>query len=280
MNIDLKPVGDAALQLLLKHVRTVLTVLAFAVLALVATVKIHGLQSQVTLAQNQAALASKTVEEDKGVFERQVQADKSALQSMLKGSDQQLQELRGLLKQKSEQLDNATTVSVQLRKALQAQTTAVQTQQQPPAAGGGPSATSRVRVDFDHDFGWLRVTGYTLTDPAYGFLTINNGSRPLKLTVALSKDRQNAWHAYVTSSDVAISADVLIAAVDPSIRDVKWYERLGVMGNVGVGDGLLVGAGLTLDIGRFTVGPAVWLSVNSQVSKYYGIAAVWRPFAR
>jgi hypothetical protein len=275
--MNLKPASMAALQLFLQHVKTVLTVLAFAVVVTVAAVKVHGLQKQVITWQNQAALASKTVEDQKGLFERQAQNLKS-VQSALDSKDPQIRELEDELKKKGEALDNATTVNISLRKALAGAATATQSKQQ-PAPGVSPSAADRLRVDFHKDFGWLVADGYTLTSPAEAFVSISQG-HPLKLTVALSQDKQGAMHAYVTSSEADLAADVLVSAFNPSIRDTKWYERIGFGGSLGVGDGLLAGVNVTLDIDRFTVGPAAWIGINSQVSKFYGATLIWRPFAR
>lgn len=274
----MNPTVDAALQLGLKHLKTIAVVLGVAILVCFFEARDHQRQAAIVNWQNQVALASKTVEDQKGLFERQAEQLQS-VQSALDSKDPQIKELEAQLKARGEQLDNATTLNVQLRKALQAQADAHQTVQ-PPPAGSPPSAAGRIRVDFNHSFDWIGVSGYTLTDPAEAFVTLSPGTRPLKLTAALSKDKQGAFHVYVTSSDANVAADVLVAAVDPSIRDVKWYERVGVVGSVGAADGLLVGAGLTLDVGRFTVGPMAWLTVNSQVSKFYGVTAVWRPFAR
>lgn len=275
--MNFKPVADTALQLFLRHVKTVLVVLAFATVLTVAAVKVHGLQKQVISWQNQAALASKTVEDQKGLFERQALNTKS-VQAALDSKDPLIRELQDQLKKTGEQLDNATTVAISLRRALAGVATATQSPVV-PQAGSPPSAVDRLRVDFQKDFGWLRASGYTLTNPAEAYVTISQG-HPLKVTVALAQDKQGVMHAYVTSSEADLQADVLVSAFNPSIRDIRWFERLSASVSLGFGDGLLVGAGASLDVGRFTVGPSVWLGINSQVSKFYGASLVWRPFSR
>ena len=109
--------------------------------------------------------------------------------------------------------------------------------------------------------------------------------KPLKLGLSLSQDQDKAWHTYVTTDDDRYTVDVKLTAVNPFLFKPKWYEGIGASVGLGMGTnqsglGALVSVGLNYKIRQFTVGPNVWLGINSTVDKYYGIMFEARPFEK
>lgn len=271
------------LKTLVADVKSAVILVLVAVLLVVSVAfKLHSmkLSKEKGELQNAMAMKDQTIEVQKGLNEK-LALHSSDVESLLDSSNQQVQELKDELKKTHEQLDSATTVSLSWKKAYEglaaaSQATVPNGVSTPP---GGTAQAGRTEVDFSKDFGFIGVTGYTRTNPAEAWVSVKN-LRPLKLTVALSQDRQGAWHAYASSSEDNVGADIQVSAVNPSIRDIHWYERIGLMGSVGFGDGVLAGAGPSLDIGKFTLGPMAWITAGTQVSKFYGASFTWRPFAR
>lgn len=122
----------------------------------------------------------------------------------------------------------------------------------PPDPGGLP--VTRKRVDFKHDFGPFLVSGYTLTDPAAGFVSVSQG-RPLSLTLAVSRDPKGRWLSHVSSSDPDLDVAVTLGAVDPGILDKRWYQRFWVTGTAGFLGDDSVGMGFEYRGERFSFGP-------------------------
>ena len=257
----------------------ILLALALIVSLVWSNIKDHKNNKTIMQLQNASALRDKTIEEQKGLYEK-LAIQTGDVKTQLDGKDTQIAELENQLKKDGEQLSNATTVNIQLKKALQAKSDATQTK----VPTTGPTASDRLRVDFKHDFGWLAISGYTLTNPADAFLSLDRLG-PLKFTVAMSQDKQRAWHAYVTSSISDLSADIAVASVNPYLEDEKWYERLGVTADLGLGAtssgaAAIAGIGASLELGKFEFGPHVWALVIDKSSVIYGASLTWKPWKR
>jgi biopolymer transport protein ExbD len=227
--------------------------------------------------QNEAASMAKTVEDQKGLYEK-LSLQNSNVKDMLDTSNTQTKELSDQLSKAKQQLQSAVEISAQWKSAYQASVKGAQTTEPPAVAG----QSERTKVTFNKDFGPFIVDGYTLTNPAEAFLTVSQGI-PLKLTIAMSQDSNKAWHAYSTSSDPNTKIDIELASVNPWLNETKWYEKIGVLGDVGFGStssgaGVLVGTGLSYEINNVELGPKVWADITSHVDIYYGIGLVWHPF--
>lgn len=279
MNLTpLNPVLDLAR----KHVSTVLLVVVVVVAVLVHFSEVRKLQKENVDLLNQVALKDKTVEEVKGVYEKRALEEHNVQAVLDAEKDQQLVALKDQLKKAGEQLDNATSVGLKWKQAYEGLATATEKPvPDPTPAKPGVTLAGREEVDFDKDFsnGFIHVSGYTRTNPAEAFVSVQN-MRPLKLTLAISQDKQGGWHAYTTTSEENVGADIVVSAVNPSLRDTRWYERLGLIGSLGLGDGFLAGVGASVDLGHFEVGPQIWVVGNTEVSKFIGATVIWKPFAR
>jgi cell division protein FtsL len=237
--------------------------------------------------QNQLAAKDKTLEEQKGLYTK-LTLQESNVQSVLDSQDKQIQELKEQLKSSGQQLLDATQTSLTWRHAYEGIAKSTQSTVVSPPTGPGSTGTgtsvSRARVDFDETFDYIGVTGYTLTNPPEAYLKLTQ-LRPLKLTVASAQDKTGAWHTYVTSSETNVQADIVVSAVNPYLEEPKWYEKLALRGDLGVGStsagaGVLFGLGATYEVGRFDVGPAAWLTVTDRVDKYLGVMVGYHPFQR
>lgn len=137
------------------------------------------------------------------------------------------------------------------------------------------------KVEFSQTQDYLKISGYTLYNyqkPSQAFIDVK-WVRDLKLTIILTKNK-NVYKAYVdtNSSDVVPSSVEL--KVDPSVFDIKWYQRLGVGANVGLGDGLMVGLNAYVQIfNNILVGPSFVNVFNGKdYMKFYGANVGWFPF--
>ncbi len=239
--------------------------------------KKNQLERQIIALQNAAAEKDKTIEVQKGVFEKLTIQVKNA-GDLLNGKDQQLTELAAELKKMKEQLLTVNTIAVTWKKAFETTVAGKETK----VPGTKPGEKERTKVEFDKDFGYIGVNGWTLTDPPEAFVHIQN-NRPLRLTLAVAQDKDKTWHTYATSSEDNVNVNIKLTGVNPYFLKPKWYEKIGIFTNLGISDSTLltsVGASLPIfQFGKFDVGPIIWLSlIDTKISKFYGVSLFWHPF--
>ena len=69
---------------------------------------------------------------------------------------------------------------------------------------------------------------------------------------------------YVDTNDSDVVPSNLILKIDPSIFDLKWYNRIAFSLQTGIGDGLMVGVGGSVQIfSNWLVGPNFNMIFNS-----------------
>jgi hypothetical protein len=276
---------------LLKHWYDVLIIVIIATCAGIFSYRHWEDQKTILDLQNQNASLQQTVQIKDGLFEKQV-LQTNSVKNDLDASNAQNQALQDQLKKTGQQLADETSLNLTLKNAYTVAVTASQTvipnpSSSPTTTTGVTLASSRIRVDFSQNFGLYSVKGYTLTSPPEGQITLTQ-TQPLKLTVAMSKDSSGVYHTYVTSSDQNMNINIESSAIDTSVQEPHWYEKVGFQASFGVGttntgSGVLAGIGPTLDLGskqQFTVGPSFWIDVTNSVSKYYGATFLWRPFVQ
>lgn len=233
--------------------------------------------------QNAVASRDQTIETQKGVYQKlAIQSDN--LRDLLGTKDEQLKLLQAQLKKSGDDLLTATTLVVKLKKDLLAHGNAVV---QPP----NPADPTVVRVDFDTGtmLDPFKAVGWTVTHcpsdpelpPAYQVSL--SQSRPLRLSVIVSQSPDKTWKTSTTSSEENFQVDIALAGVNPYMLEPKWYEKIGMSTDIGVGTGpgLLAGIGLHYEIGKFEVGPKAWVVVDrAGVNPYFGANLLWHPFQR
>lgn len=241
--------------------------------------KKRAYDNQLVELQNQVAARDKTIEVSKGVYTK-LTLQLTDLTSALDQKDEQVKGLEADLKKKKEDLLTASTVAIGWKKAYEAQVAGKQTD----VPGVKPGDPTRVKVEFAKDFGYIGVDGFTLTNPAEATVKVKQ-NRPLKVTLAISQDKNKVWHTYTTSSEENVGVDIQLTGVNPTVLLPKWYENIGITTSLGIGTnasglGAMLGFGLDYAFKQFALGPAIWLGLNDHVDKYYGINFTYRPFKK
>jgi hypothetical protein len=231
-------------------------------------------QELVTKLQNDVAQRDQTIEVQKGVYHK-LSIESEGLQKLLTSKDEEMVRLNKELKKSKEQLLTANSLVVQWKKAYEAVVTGNQSDV------NGENGVVRKKVEFSKDFGYIGVSGFTLTDPPEASVRVQQ-NRPLKLSLIVSQDDSGAWHTRTTSSEDNVNVQIDLAAVDPKILEPRWYEGIGFVLDVGMGSQFLAGAGVTYKIGRFELGPKAWFGIplGQQPTWAAGLQVLWHPFAR
>jgi hypothetical protein len=136
----------------------------------------------------------------------------------------------------------------------------------------------RLRVDFDQEKDYLKVQGFTLTNPAYAEIGVE-WTKPLKLNLILTK-KENQFRVYVDSDNSDMVPSEIELFVDPSVLSLRWYERIGIGADASAGEGVSSGLRVFYDAFKnFYVGPnVVFYYDGNNLKKMYGISAGWYMF--
>lgn len=238
------------------------------------TLVTNGYKNQIRQLQNDVAARDVTIEVSKDVYSR-LAVQTVGLQNALDLTAEENDRLMTELKAKKAELLTVQTIAVKWKKAYEAEATAHET----PVTT--PEGVVRRKIEFSKDFGYIIAEGYTLTDPPFAFVRVRQG-HPLRLSVIMTQEPDKSWRGYATSSEENIGVDIEVSAVNPTLLDPKWYEKIGLHADVGVGSGVLVGVGASYKIGKFTVGPSVWGSMGWDVQPkgYLGVTMGWNPFQK
>lgn len=222
--------------------------------------------STVVKLQNQVAQRDQTIESQKNLYEKLT----LQLTNLEMAVDTQTEQGKALLKEVEK--DHAKLLAVQ---------NAVLTIKDQIAKGQGEQHQEgeRTRVSFAKDFPVYTVEGWTLTNPAEYELKVTQ--KPIKVTMGLAQDKDGEWHTYMTSSSEDVKLNIGITAVNPYIFKPKWYEKIRVNADVGLGSGILTGVGASYQLGQYQVGPKFWTTVNGEgVHGFIGANFNWAPFSK
>lgn len=218
--------------------------------------------------QNEIAKRDTTIEVQKNVFAKLTQ-QVDDLKGMIDTSTEEGRALKKQIERSNSEILALQNVVVRLREQI--------------AHGQGQQTQEgdRTRVVFGQDFGFVRVDGFTLTNPAEYELKLVQGSHPLKLTLTLNQQEDGSWKTLVASSDSNVAVDVGLAGVNPRVLAPSWYEGIKFRADIGLNKaGVLGGLAATLKIGHFDLGPGLWASTNGGGAVWYGGTLAWAPFAR
>lgn len=242
------------------------------------TYRDHQRSAQIVELQNQIALRDKTIEVQKGVYQKLALQTKD-LTKLLDEKDTELMALRDQLKKQGSELLTATTLIVKLKKDLKDAREVVVTVPDPLKPG-----MKRVELDTEEKLDPFQVVGKVDVDCDNGRAGVSIGllqRSPIKFSVVVSQDKDGSWRSSATSSTSAFDIDIALGAVNPYLLEEKWYEKIGVGVDVGVGTapGFLGGIGVFYEIGKFEVGPKAWFTATPQgVHPYFGAQLLWHPF--
>lgn len=168
------------------------------------------------------ATSEKTLEISQGLFAikvHEVEGLASALEYIKSKSGKEISALQEQLRKAQQEILSLNSLVVKWRSAYEGLLEATQGEET------GPDGQVRHRVDFRRDFGYIGVSGYTLTDPPEGYVKVEQ-LRPLKLTLAMTKNRNGTWSSLVTSSEDNVAVDIDVSALDLSVISPRWYQRL------------------------------------------------------
>ena len=225
--------------------------------------------------QNNIAARDVTIETQKDVYHK-LTIQSENLQKLLDTKDGEVSRLVGELKKSHEKLLTANSLALSWKRAYEAEVAGNQTDVP------GENGIVRKRVDFEKDFGYIGVKGFTLTDPPEATVRVQQ-NRPLKISLVVSQDEKGAWHTRASSSEENVGVDVELAAVNPMVLAPRWYEGIGLTLDMGMGSQFLAGAGVTYKFGKFEVGPRAWFTLSTAgptAGWAVGLQALWHPFAK
>lgn len=244
------------------------------------TFREHQYSARIVELQNQVAARDKTIEVQEGVFQK-LSLQAKDLNKLLDDKDAELMVLRDQLKKQGSELLTANTIVVKLRKDLQdAKNTAV------VVVDPSKPEVKRINIDSEDRFDPFQVTGNAdlNCNTNQGSYKINLGQRsPIKFSVVVSQDKDGSWRSSATSSTKLFEVDIGLAAVNPYLFEEKWYEKIGLGVDVGVGTapGFLGGLGIFYEIGKFEVGPKAWFTATPKgVDPFFGAQLLWHPFKK
>ncbi len=247
------------------------------VLIIAAGITRRSHQREITDLQNRLATSSQTIETQKGMYEK-LSLQANDLTTLIDTKDKQLAELKDKVKRGKEDVLAMNTLVLSWKHAYEATLIGTQTDV-PPVDATDPNAVTRKKVEFEKDWGFIALKGYTLTDPPEAGVKVWQ-PRPLRLSVVVSQLPDGTWKSRVTSSEDNFAIDIGLAAVNPRMLEPKWYENIGLSLDLGYATGFVGGVGASYKIGRFDVGPKFWFSVTNRVDMYAGLGVTWHPFAR
>lgn len=257
-----------------------LLLLAFFGVAVYATSVRRGYEAQIVELQNQVASRDQTIETQKGVYER-LAIQSQDLTQLLGTKDKELVLLKDQLKKQGADLLTANTLVVQLQKKIaDGNATVVITPPTETAPGQFKVWRTEQLGPFDV---YCEMSGEqpVREDHVNSHIELSQ-PRPVSFSVVVSQDKNGVWRSAATSSDPDFKVDISLAAVNPYMLEPKWYEKISLSTEVGIGTnpGFLAGLGASYQIGKFELGPKVWVVIDRGVSPYFGASLLWHPFQK
>lgn len=234
--------------------------------------------AQILELKNEIARRDKTIEIQQGVYQK-LTTQARDLTKLLDDKDVELTALRNQLKKQGADLLTANTIIAKLKKDLESVGHV-----KPPEPTEG--TVRKVEFDSGTDFDPFVVSGHTLVDcdkptERSAKLLLQQRS-PLKFSVVVSQDKDGTWRTTTSSSSDKLEVDIGLAAVNPYLLDEKWYEKFSFALETGVSasPGLLAGGGIDVEVGKFDIGPRVWVVLDRGISPYFGVSFAWHPFKK
>lgn len=260
----------------LKRVLSIAGLIASALIIFLAVRWVNGKNALISELSTRLATSEQTVEIQKNLYAERTHEIED-LNLVLKNSTLNVVS-EAIIKELLEQIEQSRgkilaldALVVKWKKAYEGALQATQTEQ-PPAEPGAPT---RKRVDFTKDFGYIGASGYTLTDPPEGFIKIEQ-LRPLKLTLAVVKNRDSTWSSYVTSSEDNVALDIALSGVDLSVVRPTFKQRLWLDSGVTFLGKEVASLGLSYRAERWSVG--LLCSTTDGNGSGCGVSAGWRLF--
>lgn len=212
---------------------------------------------------------TETAKSVRALFEEELEAQADALQEIINDRDERILAQAQVAIRLKERLFKAESENVKQVLVTQAGEEVVITEE------NKCDDDLRYRVDFNIKNHPMRITGYTLTNPAYAEMRLE-WIDSLNLEVNLTMDEDGNFRVYADSDELRIG-DIKLK-VDPNILEVKWYERISFGADLAAGE---FGAQLGLRPGYDVLNN---LNVNflfvlqydgSSAKTFYGAGVTW-----
>lgn len=263
-----------------RKILAALAVILMLTVAISLDLKKRSYDSEILRLQNLVAEKDQTIEIKEGLFVKKAQ-EYSDLKELLDSSRDREKQLRDEISKNKEKILALTKAAVYWKKAYEGAVNATQEPGEEPSASCKDECLRiRTRVNFSKDFGVIKVTGYTVTNPPEGSVKVEQ-VRPVVVTIALSQSKDGSWNVRGTTDDENIGIDFKIAAVNPLVLERKWYEDVYVSNQFGIsGSGVTDTVGLGMRFGSISVGPTYTYTHDGSSSTFYGGSVSWFPFSK
>ena len=191
----------------------------------------------------------------------------------LSGLESTNKDLKKLLDKRDEDIVSLNSVILKLKKKKIVDDKAKETTEESDTG-------IRHRVDFDKTQDYLRVHGYTKTNPPLAEINIE-WVKPLHLELVLTRDKNKDFKVYVNTDNSDVVPTDMKLFVDPSIFHKKWYEKISVTAALSFGKLVNTGTSLNYDwTNALSFGPQIDVIFSELGVDYlYGLSLTWRPFA-
>jgi hypothetical protein len=138
---------------------------------------------------------------------------------------------------------------------------------------------TRIIVAFDETKDSWRVWGNTISNPPEAEINVA-WAKGLKLSFILTRNEDKTFRLYLDSNSPDLVPAELTLSVDPTIFEKKWYEKIGIAADLGVGEGVYSAIQIHYDIfDNIYVGPkVVWMYDGNQFRTMFGASVGWYPF--
>ena len=264
----------------LKRYAVLVVIMLLMVVTMLGYLRNRAYQGQLASLRNQLASSDRTVEELKGTYAKLAREDEG-----LKSSNKELQKLLSKTNQDliaEQQLSVYWKGKYEFVLSHQPADPGAKPPFDPPAHQEACTASPKLYTA-SQDIGFIKLTVDTFTvDPSYQQrLTLSPGSKPLTLTLDLTRDREMKWRTHVTSSDDRVGVEIGVNSVNLEPLQPRWYERIRLHFDIGAGldgPGALIGGGAAVQFGKFELGPSVWATTGG--GQFGGLNFSWSPFQR
>lgn len=231
---------------------------------------------------NEIATRDKTIEVKEGVY-RKLALDTENVKAILGDQQKQNKLLLQQIDEGKEKLVTATNASLYWKQQFEIAVVGTSTVVVPSGNGvvlpGAPPVLELSSGPVNFGFVSVLCRAITTAPPTFK-ISLDKGKTPLGISLALTQGEDGSWKSYVTSSDPNVGIDISSTAIDTSKFKSKWYEKISLSAEVGVGGGVLGGVGAQYRFGNFDVGPRIWSVTTDRSSVFYGASLTWYPFAR
>lgn len=224
-------------------------------------------------AQNEIARQSQIIEEKEGLYSRLAEQNEDLVSSL----EERNEEFAGIIRGKDERILTLQEVIANFEPVR------IVVRPRNVIQYPDPINPERIRVEFDQTQDPLRVSGFTLTDPAEAEVEVSY-VRPLGITSVLTQREDGSWNAYFETDYPNLRVEQLQTRVNPYIieeRENDFFDNVIIGGHLGLNSNL---SGVTANVWALyeledlAFGPALGASVSDDSFATFGLVFQGRPF--